>query len=163
MTAEDENELKLQEDKHEPTMRLITFKLEDETYGVEVCRVREILRLNTNFPVPGSPDFVLGITNIRGNVVTIIDARKRFSLTSTVYTEHARMIVVESGENMAAIVVDSVSDVIDVPVSSLDFNPKIHMNGDSQFISGVVSRDDGIIIFLNVDTFISDEKLDIAS
>lgn len=151
------------EETHEPIVRLITFHLEDETYGVEVCRVREILRLNKNFPVPGSPDFVLGITNIRGNVVTIIDARKRFLLPSVEYSDEARMIVVESGEEMAAIVVDSVSDVIDVPHSLLDMNLNVHINGDSRFINGVVSRENEIIIILNVDTFITEDELDLVS
>ena len=148
---------------HEPKVRLITFQLENETYGVEVGQVREILRINQTFPVPGAPDFVLGITNIRGNVVTIIDGRKRFALPSIDYTDTTRMIVVEAQDEMVAIVVDSVSDFIDVPESTIDSKPKISMNGDSRFISGVVTSREELIIILNVEKFITEEQFDMAA
>ncbi|HHJ35729.1 MAG TPA: purine-binding chemotaxis protein CheW [Gammaproteobacteria bacterium] len=156
------------EKTHEPMMRLITFHIANEIYGVEVCNVREILLINQNFPVPGAPDHVLGITNIRGNVVTIIDARKRFDLpeidfSNPIYKESARMIVVEAGNETAAVLVDSVSDVIDVEKSAVDLSPKIKLNNDSRFISGVVSHSDGLVIILNVDKFLSDDELDMVA
>ena len=151
------------ESLHEPKVRLITFQLENETYGVEVGQVREILRINQTFPVPGAPDFVLGITNIRGNVVTIIDGRKRFSLPSIDYTDTTRMIVVEAQDEMVAIVVDSVSDFIDVPESVIDSKSKIRINGDSRFISGVVTNSDELIIIMNIDKFIIEEQFDMAA
>ena len=148
---------------HEPMVRLITFNLNNETYGIEVSQVREILRINHNFPVPGAPDYVLGITNIRGNVITILDARIRFNLPKVEYTDSARMIVVESGNDTVAVVVDSVSDVIDVAKSSIDVNPKINMSGDSLYISGVVSHAHGLIIILNVEKFIAEEQFDMSA
>ena len=148
---------------HEPMVRLITFNLNNETYGIEVSQVREILRINQNFPVPGAPDYVLGITNIRGNVITILDARIRFNLPKVEYTDNARMIVVESGNDTVAVVVDSVSDVIDVTKSSIDVNLKINMSGDSRYINGVVTRAHGLIIILNVEKFIAEEQFDMAA
>lgn len=148
---------------HQPKIRLITFNLENETYGIEVSQVREILRINQNFPVPGAPDYVLGITNIRGNVITVIDARMRFNLPAVEYTDNARMIVIEANDETAAVVVDSVSDVIDVPESSIDETLKVNMSGDSRYISGVVTHADGLIIILNVEKIITEEQLDIAA
>ncbi len=148
---------------HEPKIRLITFTLERETYGLEVSQVREILRINQTFPVPGAPSYVLGITNIRGNVITILDARLRFGLQTVEHTACSRMIVVESENDTVAIVVDSVSDVIDVPKSSININMKVNLNGDSRFISGVVTHDNGLIIILNVEKFITDEQFDMAA
>ncbi|PCI08084.1 MAG: chemotaxis protein CheW [Gammaproteobacteria bacterium] len=147
----------------EPMERYITFHLDGEIYGIDVNKVREILRLNNNFPVPGAPDFVLGITNIRGNVVTIVDARKRFTLSSIDYTKDARMIVVELGEQTAAIVVDSVSDVIDVPKTSIDINPRLQMSEGSRFISGVVLHSTGLVIIIDVDAFLVDDQMAMAS
>jgi purine-binding chemotaxis protein CheW len=152
----------------EPIVRLITFHLENEIYGVEVRNVREILLLNQSFPVPGAPDFVLGITNIRGNVLTIIDARRRFNLSSVDLSEppfdkSARMIVMESGDATAAVLVDSVSDVIDVKESAIDLNPKIKVNGDSMYINGVVSHLDNLIIILNVKEFLDEGELGMVS
>ena len=82
-----------EDENREPVVRWITFQLSDETYGIEVQQVREILRINNILPVPGSPDYVLGITNIRGNVVTVIDARRRMNLSVVDVTELSRMIV----------------------------------------------------------------------
>ena len=152
----------------EPKVRLITFHLENEIYGVEVRNVREILLLNQSFPVPGAPDFVIGITNIRGNVLTIIDARKRFNLpgvdiNASPYNELARMIVMESGDATAAVLVDSVSDVIDVEESLIDLNPKIKINSDSMYIDGVVTHSDDLVIILNVAEFLAEERLDVVS
>jgi len=152
----------------EPKVRLITFHLENEIYGVEVRNVREILLLNQSFPVPGAPDFVMGITNIRGNVLTIIDARRRFNLPSIDLTEppfdkSSRMIVMESGDAIAAVLVDGVSDVIDVEKSAIDLNPKIKVNGDSMYIHGVVTHSDDLIIILNVDEFLDEGELSMVS
>ena len=148
---------------HEPMVRLITFNLNNETYGIEVSQVREILRINQSFPVPGAPDYVLGITNIRGNVITILDARIRFNLPKVEYTENARMIVVESGNDTVAVVVDSVSDVIDITKSSIDVNLKINLSGDSRYINGVVTHAHGLIIILNIEKFIAEEQFDQAA
>ncbi len=148
---------------HEPMVRLITFTLENETYGLEVGQVREILRINQNFPVPGAPDYVLGITNIRGNVITILDARRRFNLATVEHTASTRMIVVESNDDTVAVVVDSVSDVIDVPKSSINVNMKVNLNGDTRFISGVVTHANGLIIILNVEKFIIEEQFDMVA
>ncbi len=148
---------------HEPMVRLITFTLENETYGIEVGQVREILRINQNFPVPGAPDYVLGITNIRGNVITIIDARRRFNLATVEHTACTRMIVVESSDDTVAVVVDSVSDVIDIPKSIINANMKVNLSGDSRFISGVVTHASGLIIILSIEKFITDEPFDMVS
>ncbi len=161
--ADYEDSYEDEENLHEAKIRLITFQLENETYAVEVGDVREILRINQTFPVPGAPDYVLGITNIRGNVVTIIDGRKRFNLPSTDFTDLTRMIVVEKQDESVAIVVDSVSDFIDVPESVIDSKPKVRINGDTRFISGVVTSSDELIIILNVGKYITEEQPDMAA
>ena len=105
-------------------------------------------------------------TKIEGgliNVVTIIDGRKRFSLPPTDHTDTTRMIVVEAQNEMVAIVVDSVSDFIDVPESVIDSKSKIRINGDSRFISGVVTNSDELIIIMNIDKFIIEEQFDMAA
>ena len=154
----------LEEDEvHETFVRWIAFELGDEVYGVEVKRVREILRISDILPVPGSPDCVLGITNIRGNVVTVVDGRKRINLSPVDHTDTTRMIVMESNDDVVAIVVDNVSDIIDLPESSIDSNPKLKSCQDSRYIDGVVSHSGGLIIILNAERFITDEQHDMVS
>ena len=158
-----ENSFIEEDENREPVVRWITFQLSDETYGIEVQQVREILRINNILPVPGSPDYVLGITNIRGNVVTVIDARHRMNLPIVENTELSRMIVLESNDEVVAVVVDNVSNIIDLPESSIDSNPKLNTSNDARFIDGVVSHGDDLIIILNVERFIIDEQYAMAS
>ncbi len=68
------------EDGSDEVLQWVTFQLEDETYGINVMQVREVLRYSEIAPVPGAPDYVIGIINLRGNVVTVIDTRSRFGL-----------------------------------------------------------------------------------
>jgi purine-binding chemotaxis protein CheW len=151
-----------EEDNNGPLVRWITCRLGGESYGIEVKQVREILRINNVLPVPGAPDCVVGITNIRGNVVTVIDGRRRLNLPAQELTDAARMIVLESSDEVAAIIVDSVSDVMDMPVSAIDASPKLNSREDAHYISGVISNDSSLIIILNVDRFISDQQCDMA-
>lgn len=150
-----ENNMTDENESHEDMVRWITFQLGDEVYGIEVKQVREILLINNILPVPGSPDYVLGITNIRGNVVTVLDARKRINLETIEHTENSRMIVLESEGDVAAIVVDNVADILDLPESRIDLNPKLKVNSDSKYINGVVTHPGGLIIILNAEKFIT--------
>lgn len=154
----------LEEDEvHEALVRWVAFKLGDEIYGIDVKSVREILRINEILPVPGAPHYVLGITNIRGNVVTVIDGRIRVNLQQIDYTDTTRMIVIESEGDVVAVVVDNVSDIIDLPESSIEKNPKLKSGQDSRYIDGVVSYTGGLIIILNAGRFIADEHFDMVA
>lgn len=147
----------------EPLIRWVTFQLGDEIYGVLVKNVREILRISNISPVPGAPDYIVGITNIRGNVISVIDGRSRISLASKEHTDLSRMIVMESEDDIVAVVVDRVADIIDLPESMLDSSPKLAKGESSKYISGVISHDDDLIIILDSETFITDEQHDMAS
>lgn len=143
-----------------PMIRWITFRLANETYGIDVKQVREILRINNIFPVPGAPDCVVGITNIRGSVITVIDGRRWLGLVESELTDVARMIVIETDDEVAAIIVDSVSDVVDLPVSAIDASPKMNPRDDSHYINGVISYPGGLIIILDIDSFSTEQQYD---
>ena len=147
----------------EKVIRWITFKLENESYGIQVKHVREILRVNNIFPVPGAHSCVLGITNIRGSVVTIINGRKRLSLPDKPYDDATRIIVVEVNDDVAGLLVDNVTDVIDLPKSAMDMNSQLNVQENSDYIDGVVTHPDRLIIMLNVDSIFSDETSAMAS
>jgi purine-binding chemotaxis protein CheW len=151
------------EDTKGPLIRWITFRLGNETYGIEVRQVREILRINNIFPVPGAPDCVVGITNIRGSVITVIDGRSLLHLAASKLTDAGRMIVLETRDEVAAIVVDSVSDVVDLPASAIDANPRMHPREDSRYINGVISNADELIIILYIDSFQMDAAYEAAA
>ena len=79
----------------DPILQWVTFKLDNETYGINVMRVQEVLRYTEIAPVPGAPSYVLGIINLRGNVVTVIDTRQRFGLNATEISDNTRIVIIE--------------------------------------------------------------------
>ncbi len=146
------------DEKQEPVERWISFYLGEERYAVEVKKVREILRIHNIVPVPGAADYVLGITNIRGSVVTVIDGRSRMHLTQKKQDKLSRVVIIEYYNEFIGIVVDSVADVIDLPASAIDINPKINSHEGEKYIRGVVSSQSGLIIILDIERFLGCEQ-----
>ena len=95
-------------------LRWVTFHLGNEVYGVNVMQVKEVLRYTEIAPVPGSPEYVLGIINLRGNVVTVIDTRMRFGLEHAPVTDNSRIVIIEAEKQVVGILVDSVAEVVDL-------------------------------------------------
>ncbi|PVV09748.1 MAG: chemotaxis protein CheW, partial [gamma proteobacterium symbiont of Ctena orbiculata] len=94
-----------------PLIQFVTFILMDEVYGINVMQVQEVLRITEIAPVPGAPSYVLGIINLRGNVVTVIDTRTRFGLPTKEVDDASRIIVIESEKQVVGILVDAVAEV----------------------------------------------------
>ena len=95
----------------DPILQWVTFKLDNETYGINVMQVQEVLRYTEIAPVPGAPSYVLGIINLRGNVVTVIDTRQRFGLYNAEITDNSRIVIIEADKQVVGILVDSVAEV----------------------------------------------------
>ena len=93
----------------DPVLQWVTYHLADEIYGINVMQVQEVLRLTEIAPVPGAPDYVIGIINLRGNVVTVIDTRRRFNLPSTEPDDASRIIIAEVAGNVVGMLVDKVA------------------------------------------------------
>jgi purine-binding chemotaxis protein CheW len=111
-------------------LQWVTYKLGDETYGINVMQVQEVLRHTEIAPVPGAPDYVLGIINLRGNVVTVIDTRSRFGLSSCDITDNTRIVIIESDDQVVGILVDSVAEVVYLRSSEIDSAPNVGTEGD---------------------------------
>ena len=103
----------------------VTFSLNGEIYGIDVMQVQEVLRMTPIAPVPGAPHFVLGIVNLRGNVVTVVDTRVRFGLMSKEPDEYTRIIIVEAQDVVIGLLVDAVAEVVEVPSKSIETSPSI--------------------------------------
>lgn len=139
-------------------MQCVTFTLEDETYGINVMQVQEVLREIEVAPVPGAPHYVIGIINLRGNVVSVIDARTRFGLPSRESTDLTRIIVIEVQQHIIGILVDSVAEVIDIKRSEIETAPNVGTEETSKYIDGVVSRDDKLYILVDLNKLLSTEE-----
>lgn len=138
----------------------VTFQLENETYGVNVMQVQEILRYSEIAAVPGAPDYVLGIINLRGNVVTVIDTRSRFGLMPSDITDNSRIVIIEADKQVIGILVDSVAEVVYLKKSEIEDAPQVGTAESSQFIQGVTNRDDGLLILVDLNKLLSDDEWD---
>lgn len=142
----------------DPVLRWVTFRLDNEAYGINVMQVQEVLRVTEIAPVPGSPDYVLGIINLRGNVVTVIDARRRFNLTQREPDDASRIVIIEAEKQVVGILVDSVAEVVDLRASEIETAPNVGNEETSRYILGVSSRGDVLLILVDLNKLLSDEE-----
>lgn len=138
----------------------MTFRLENETYGINVMQVQEVLRYTDIAPVPGAPGYVLGIINLRGNVVTVIDTRSRFGLPPSEVTENSRIVIIEAEKQVIGIMVDSVAEVVYLRSSEIESAPNVGTEESAKFIQGVCNRGEELLILVDLNKLLSDEEWD---
>ena len=155
------NQVEIRKDQvSDEVLQWVTFQLEEETYGINVMQVREVLRHTEIAPVPGAPDYVLGIINLRGNVVTVIDTRSRFGLMQGEISDNTRIIVIESERQVIGILVDSVAEVVYLRSSEIDTTPSVGTEESAKFIQGVSNREDKLLILLDLNKLLSEDEWD---
>lgn len=142
----------------DPLTQWVTFMLDGEKYGINVMQVREVLRDIEIAPVPGAPDYVLGIINLRGNVVTVVDTRSRFGLPTGETNQESRIIIIENQEQTLGLLVDSIAEVADILKSQIEITPNVGNDDSSRYIQGVHSRDGELLILVSVDKVLNDEE-----
>ncbi len=142
----------------DPVLRWVTFRLGDETYGINVMQVQEVLRMTEIAPVPGAPHYVLGIINLRGNVVTVLDTRTRFGLEPKETDDATRIVIIETDGHIVGILVDSVAEVVNLRASEIETAPNVGNSESSRYIQGVFSRDGDILILVDVNKLLSAEE-----
>lgn len=145
-------------ERDDEVLQWVTYKLGDETYGINVMQVQEVLRHTEIAPVPGAPDYVLGIINLRGNVVTVIDTRARFGLEPTELSDNSRIVIIESDEQVVGILVDSVAEVVYLRSSEIDSAPNVGTEESAKFIQGVSNREGQLLILVDLNKLLSDEE-----
>lgn len=143
---------------NDQVLQWVTFKLQEETYGINVMQVQEVLRYTDIAPVPGAPMYVLGIINLRGNVVTVIDTRARFGLPPSDVTENSRIVIIEADKQVIGILVDSVAEVVYLRASEIDTAPNVGTDESAKFIQGVSNRDGELLILVDLNKLLTDEE-----
>jgi len=136
----------------------VTFHLDNEVYGITVMQVMEVLRSVEITPVPGAPDYVLGIINLRGNVVTVIDTRKRFSLPSKQIDDLSRIVIIEAEGQVLGMLVDCVAEVVYLNEAEIEMAPNVGNEDSSRFIQGVHSDGDSLLILVDVNKLLTAEE-----
>lgn len=144
--------------KEEQIKQFVSFVLEGEEYGVPILSVQEIIRFETVTRVPQSSDFIEGVLNLRGQVIPVVNLRKKFNLPEREKDSSTRIIVVEVSDKVVGMVVDEVSEVLQIPIENIAPPPPVGTNVDIQFISGMGKLDDKLIILVDIDRILSEKE-----
>lgn len=142
----------------DPILQWVTFRLDNETYGINVMQVQEVLRYTEIAPVPGAPAYVLGIINLRGNVVTVIDTRQRFGLGSAPITDNTRIVIIEADKQVVGILVDSVAEVVYLRQSEIETAPNVGTDESAKFIQGVCNKNDELLILVDLEKMMTEDE-----
>ena len=145
--------------KSEEVKQYVTFLVGDETYGVSVMKVQSINEMIEITHVPKARAFIKGVINLRGSVIPVIDMRKKFSLPPKDYDSFTVILIVEVNERLIGMIVDSVSDVVNIPLSDIQKDIKYSAKVDTSSIEGIGRIGESLIVLLDVDTFLAGDSL----
>jgi len=138
--------------------QLVIFQLAEEHYGVGIAAVDSIIKLQPITAVPRAPDFVEGVTNLRGKVLPVIDLRKRFELPMADATRETRIVVTDLDHSAVGMLVDAVSEVLHVSEDAIEPPSPIMTTVDSSFITGIAKVDERLIILLDLEQVLSPKE-----
>ena len=143
--------------------KYLTFTLADEEYGIGILKIKEIIGMMPITTVPQTPEFVKGVINLRGKVIPVIDLRLRFGMDSIDYTERTCIIVVEIegsvGTVQIGIVVDSVSEVLNIKGEDIEDTPTFGTKLDTNYIFGMAKMEGGVKILLDIDRVLNSKEI----
>jgi purine-binding chemotaxis protein CheW len=143
--------------------KYLSFFLDREEYGIGILKVKEIIGMMPITLVPQTPSYVKGVVNLRGRVIPVIDLRTRFGMQTTEYTERTCIIVVEVQSNMGQIqtgvVVDSVSEVLNIKNSEIEDTPAFGPKLNTDYILGMAKLGGSVKILLDIDKVLNEEEL----
>jgi len=160
LSDEDLEDMSLEVSYSEGT-RLITFILGEEKYGLNILKVRELISFPEGLTrIPGVPDYIIGMFNLRGLVIPVMDLREKFNMSGEERHEFSVIIIVEVDNKSIGITVDSVSDVIFVKEDDIQETTELAVNVDTKFIKGVAKTKDEMVILLDIDFLLSKEEFD---
>jgi len=138
-------------------VKVVSFGLGSEEYGVDIGQVQEIIRMVEITHVPRAPRFMEGVINLRGQLVPIIDLRTRFGMQRLEATKSTRIVVTEIGSKRVGMVVDNVSEVLNIPIENVEDAPEMIAGVGTEYIQGVGKVGDRLIIMLDLTMVISAE------
>ena len=136
-------------------LQLVGFQLGNEEYGIDILKVQEINRVTDITKIPQSPDFVEGVINLRGNIIPIIDLRKRFHMPDREHDRQTRIVVGEIDDRTVGFIVDAVSEVIRLPVNTVEPPPPIVSGGKAEYIKGVGKLEGRLLMLLDIDKILT--------
>ncbi|TYL47590.1 chemotaxis protein CheW [Marinomonas sp. IMCC 4694] len=144
-------------------LQLLTFMLDDEIYGADITQVQEVLEYRRITPVPRTPSFMLGVINLRGKVVPVLDLRQQFGMAVSELTVNTCIVIIdielENEKVSLGLLTDAVKEVIELTHDDISPAPRIGSRIDTRFISGMGHHNEEFIIILNLARVLADEEL----
>lgn len=135
--------------------KYLTFTLADEDYGIGILKIKEIIGVMPITPVPRTPEHVKGVINLRGKVVPVLDLRKKFGMAAKDFTERTCIVVVEikgsAGRIMVGVIVDSVSEVLNIKPEEIEDTPSFGTELETEYILGMAKMGNGVKILIDID------------
>lgn len=140
-------------------IQLVVFKLGNEEYGVDITQVREIIKMREMTRIPNAPDFVEGVINLRGQITSVTDLRKRLGIGKHENNEHTRIIIIELDSSTIGMIVDSVSEVLRLNKTDVDPTPSMAVNVKTKYVRGVGKLKDRLLILLDLNKVLMQEEV----
>lgn len=141
-------------DTTEDSAQYLTFTLDGEEYAVDILRVQEIRGYSSVTSIPNAPDYVKGVMNLRGTVVPVLDVRLKFGMEPREYDRFTVIVVVNVGSRVVGLIVDSVSDVLDIPADAIQPTPDLGSNVDTTVMQGIARTNDRLVTLLDIDAVV---------
>ncbi|MFO7445552.1 MAG: chemotaxis protein CheW [Ignavibacteriaceae bacterium] len=142
-------------------LQLVSFKIEQEEFGVDILKVQEINKLVQITKVPNSPEFVEGVVNLRGRIIPIIDLRTRLGIAKKAHNKDTRIIVIELNGNTIGFIVDAVSEVLRISSDIIESPPAISKGINSDYITSVAKLEDRLLILLDLEKLLNVEEAEL--
>ncbi len=141
-------------------IQLVTFKIAEEEFGVDILKVQEIIRMMPITKVPNAPAFVEGVINLRGKVIPVIDMRKRFGMQAAPHDSQTRIKVMDLAGQIVGFVVDAVCEVLRIKESTVEPPPAVVAGIGSEYMRGVGKLEDRLLILLDLDKLLTETELE---
>jgi len=138
-------------------LQFVTFTLGNEEYAVDILNVQEINRITEITMVPNAPSYVEGVINLRGKVIPVINLRRKFNFEDKPTDDTSRIIIMEIQGITNGLIVDSVSEVLRIPSSSVEQAPPMSAEAHSQFIKGIAKLENRLIILIDLDNLLGEK------
>lgn len=138
-------------------LQLVSFKVGNEEFGLEILKVQEIIRLRELTRVPNMPDFVDGVINLRGKVIPVIGLRRRMGIPAGEADKRTRIVVAEVSGRVLGFVVDEVSEVLRISADTVEAAPKLGQV-EREYVQGIGKIDDRLLILIDLNPLISDAE-----
>jgi purine-binding chemotaxis protein CheW len=140
------------------TLQIVSFRLANEEYGIEITKIQEIILIGEVTRIPQTPDYIKGLINLRSNVITVVDLRQRFGMECTDYTDATRIMVVNIQGRTIGMIVDAVSEVLRVNNNQLSPPPPVVAALGRTYITGLAKIKDRLLIMLNIDELLTADE-----